>query len=669
MAGTGFPGDLPADADPQPTPGVAPEAKQNWNEWKSRITASRDYIKSTIREGQKNVNRQRQKFFAAQSSVDRMAAPDDFFLSQQKIAQLFYKVPEVQLSAKRPGPDEQAAPLFQAVLNEMLGPDNINVKSAMDEALTDLITAVGYGAFKIGYDATLDDVPQTDPITGDPMSHPVTGELLTQKVLVHEAYRCSHIPPGRMLFQPEFIGSDYDKAGYIGFRFIEDVPPGTPNARTTRLQDDEELLSRPPTESSSSTRTYLIVDAIWFKAALFMDDVKDPEEIWQLEWVQDAPEPRVFEACPYQKFPGFPVKVLTTRYVSDSALPPSDTTITRNLVDAKSIGLTQQLLHRERTLPQNLIDTSRVGPDELAKIEANVQDSFIGMPMPITPDLCAPLMKGALPQETYVLENSIDAMIEKAWSMGANQVGRQTRGSHTATELQIIQTNMDTRLGYEQDKVTVFFLTKLVRCIAALIQQYAPQDGGYVRVLGANGAQALQQWTGTQIQGDFAFSIKINSQLRPDSVADMQRISNWINFSARSPFINQQTNWKLAAEAFGFDPTQLIVQPPPPQPEPPKIALTFTGADLDPAAPQYANVAQILEVQGIKLPPTPSPVMLPGGSSAPQGSPGQGAPALPVNHLTPGTAHEAPVLTKHMDTGKLPGGGAMVHDAVGGKVM
>lgn len=622
--------------------------------WKARLAASREFIKPVLAVGKKNVLRQKQKFFESTPSVDSIAAPDDFFLSQQKIAKIFYKVPEVQLSGKRPE-FEGAAPLAQAVLNEYLDAEHINVKATIDEMLTDLITAVGFGACKIGYNATIVDVPVTDPTTGAPVRDPLTGQPQTQKSLIHEAYECSRIPPGRMLFAPEFIRSDFDTGPYIGFTFIEDVLPGTEHAQTSQITEQDDLLSKPPAEAANTSRTYLIVDAMWFKGSLFNKDVQNPEEIWEFEWVRGAESPRVYRKCPYQKFPGFPVKVLTTRYISDTALPPSDTTITRNIIDAKSLGLSLELIHRMRSLPQNAVDTSRLDGDVLQKLEANVMDAMIGFGMPVTDDLIRPIVKGQLPQEHYALQEQLDRMVAASWSMGASQTGAKERGTHTATELNIVESNMDTRLGYEEDKAAVFFLTKMVRPIAALIQQYAPADGGYVRVLGPDGAMKLQQWTPALIQGDFAFKIKINSQLRPDSQADLKKTTDWVNYSAKSEYVNQMRNWQLAAEAFGFDPAQLIIQPQPrgPVAEPAPIAVQDLILVLASPEPMRTILVQTLIAWKVPFPPETASLL----AAMP-------APPVAPNTLTAGTADEAPVLTKHVDSGELPGGGALVASGV-----
>ena len=54
------------------------------------------------------------------------------------------------------------------------------------------------------------------------------------------------------------------------------------------------------------------------------------------------------------------------------------------------------------------------------------------------------------------------------------------------------------------------------------------------------------------------------------------------------------------------DPDRLTSQPAPTKPEKPKINLTINGKDLDPAAPQYQNIVNVLIAAGIPAIPAPA---------------------------------------------------------------
>jgi hypothetical protein len=373
-----------------------------------------------------------------------------------------------------------------------------------------------------------------------------------------------------------------------------------------------------------------------------------------------AEAPRMHRTHPCANLKGFPIKVLTIRYVSDTAFAPSDSTVTRVLADEVSRGRTQSLLFRDRSMPQNMFDSTQLRQGTVDKIERGDTQGMIGHPGPITEQLVRQINKGETPRESFAFNDVVSRDIERAWGLGANQQGQTTETSRTATELTIIENAKDTRLDYERDKIIAWYCNDLVRDLFALMQHYAEQDQD-VLMTTPEGAQQWLVWNKTAIQGEFAFTIKVNSQLRPDSAAQQKKMLDWVNISAKSPYINQVENWALLAKEFGFDPARMIVQPPRPKPEQARLSVSAVElVTMLPIIQTNPSALALLEANGVNIP----------DEMMQRAAQMQAAAAAPPNALTPGTAPEADILSKHSadETGRLDGGGSMVAELTGARV-
>lgn len=614
--------------------------------WKARIEAGKQSLKTVIEEGKVNVKRLINKPLTTAPNTPVVRVPADWWYSLSKVAQLFYAVPEVQMTGKTE-PSRLTAPIIQSVVNEYLDPEHAHAAACMEEMLMDVCNAVGLACCKVDYKSYTQQIPdESQP------PNPDTGEVAMMDVPVAEKFLIDRFPPGYLLKPAEFHGSDYDKADWIGHKFYEYCEQGTPGA-TNSTDADEDLLTKPASGSSfSSWRRE--GSCIYFRAACFDPTVKDPDQIRMFEWMKGDPRPRLYQDLPHKNYPGFPVKVLMLHYVSDSATPPSDSSVTRHLVDERSHGRTQALIYRDRTMPQVGYDAMRVTKESLNKIEANEAQSFIGFKGPVDRGMFAEIPKGQMSPENYAFDAVVSRDTDKAWAIGDNQSGVSQETGRTATEAALIQRATDTRLTKEQTRVAEFFIHKIVRPFTALLQQYLDTPG-IARVLDdQTQTMQLQQYDNSHLQGSFSFAIKMNSQLRPDAESDQQRFLRFFNLMARSPYMNQIELHRIGCEAFGYNAAKLVTPPPPPHPAPPDIKLsldlpTLMLAQTDPW------LQQLLMSLGVPIPPPP---ML-GAPMTP------GAMPPPAQPLVPGSAPTAPLLNQHAAdiSGKLPGGGAMMPSA------
>lgn len=610
----------PIDPNVLPLPEDGPHAA---TVWRMRITTATGRMKAKILHGRENVLRYQVKHLSQTPADHTVVVPDDYANVEQKKAQLFFQSPEVQLRPTMPGL-EQPALLFQAVLNEQLGPDGADAKSMVGEVLFDLLCPAGFGATEIGYEGTSKpvQVPAMSPEAAALAGMPIEAvPMVDTEQTIHQRYFWERFSPGQLLFPSDFIGSNFDRASWIGRRFRMDAPLARqmfnlqPEQGTeSRVNDDELLLSDPVEGSSERSQTpKLTITKLWYQGRLFDPAVLNPELIRELVFVDGVDDPVVHRDSTYQRFDaygrletgmrGFPIHVLTTRYVSDQALPPSDCDISRVLVDEKSTFRSQMIQQRDRSLPQRWMNTQRAGQEFLDKVKGDPRAAFQAV-IPIDgtgAEVIGEISTARYPRENYTANDYCDRDIGKAWAMGSNQQGTETDTSRTATELSIIQGNTNVRLDYERGKVLEWYV-KGAEKFAALIQLFADETQ-YVSVLGSK-AKGLQPWDKTKIAGRYVFSAKPDSAIRVDAAQERRAALDLYRVTANDPNVRRVELLKGIVQKYGLDPSTVVVeQLPESKPEPPKVSLSISGADLAPTVPQYQACLAILAANGVHINP------------------------------------------------------------------
>lgn len=598
------------------------EGPGSFSFWLKEAKRSEDWLKSiaTKREWDKNT----QAYLTlTERRGDDVVVPKDYANVEQKKALLFFQVPEVTLTAEQPGL-EDAVRVFQAVLNRKLRADEVNAGAMMDEVLFDVLCPAGIGFSKIGYEAEQDGMttiqqPAMDP-AGQPIVDPMTQQPVTMPVempnIVRERYFWNRIPVKAALIPADFHGSDFDQAPWLGWTFTDDLALV---AKRYDLDPDE----LKPSKASEDARIKVDIGPedlsgqrvrgceIWYKTALYHEDVVNGDLYSQLVWFEGMEQPVVARPSPYQRveggrlvggMKGNPIHVLTLRYVSDQAIPPSDAFVSRDLVDELSRGRTDMITQRKRTAPINGYDPARLPVDVVEKIVSGEYQEWVAVPGFNAADQAAgEIRKASFPRENFTFNDYIDRDIQEAWAMGSNQQGLQTKKGQTATEASIQQSATQTRMKREQIQVARWFVAG-VQKLGALLQLFA-DDPDYVEVVGEDGIRSLASWDKTKIQGRFAYSAKPDSTLQLDAAWDKKQAIDEYQMLRQDPLVNPQYLLTRLARRIGADPAQFLAQPQPPKPEPPKPAFSFKGEDLNPAAPQSPIVMEILAQGGVQISP------------------------------------------------------------------
>ena len=640
--------------------------------WLKRITASeekRDRLKSLWKD---NVNRYRGKYLESKPDHDVIVVPKDYANVEQKKAQLFFQSPEVQLTALLPGM-EKTGQLFQAVLNHHLGSSEINAKRMIDEVLFDLLCPAGIGVSVIGYENVVDGVVPLPPAGPQQPMQPGMPSPQPQMVpnIIFERYFWDRISPLNVLIPDDFHGSDYDKAPWLGYKdFIQrehaailyNIPIDLLPSGSTGPEADDLLSSE---EYVTSARSGMLTRyELYYRASVFDPKERNPEQFRKLCLIKGLDRPAAHENCKYQRkdqmgklygMMGNPIHIFALRYVSDSAYPQSDCTVSRLQVDELGKSRTQMLLQRDRNIPQRFVDIQRVGGQATVdKLNRSPYQAWIPV-TGIDDNMVKEVAQARFPRENFEFNQIINKDIDEAWALSATQRAQETDDVRSATEIQKIATASETRMESERNRFLQSYV-KGVEKIAALIQLFADQRS-YVRVVGQDGGSWLQQWDKTMVQGKYAFSIKPDSSIRIDVQQDRRQLMQLYNLLANDPNVARAELTAPLLRKFNFDPERILKPPPPKGPDPPNISFRFGGDELNPAHPAFAIVMEILAQGGIKVSQeaVQAASMQAAQMTLSAAATGQGEPGMDEEHG--GTAQPAKVLNKHQgeETGQMSG--------------
>jgi hypothetical protein len=636
--------------DPNAVVPLPEEGPRSLAYFQQQVKAGTDKRAQYIPEWQINVDRYLGKYLANEPTVDTITVPLDFAFVEQKRALLFYQLPEIQL---RPTREEfaQATPLFQAVVNHYLGPEGVNAAVGFGEALFDALCPAGVMAVKIGYQNYAPLQPMTDPMTGQPAIDPATGQPVMAPVPVWEQYFLSRLSPSSLILPAGWTGSNYDRSPWIAHNFdldaavaerTYDIEPST--LMTSSAKQDTSLNQQEAGRSDTTASSRVKGIELWYLASTF-DPSAHPEAVWQLVWLEGMETPLVHRPSPYQRpgpnggylgMCGYPIHVSALRYVSDSAYPPSDCQVSRPQIDELSRSRTQMIQQRARAIPLRWVDKGRATPDEVNKIVTGEVQGVV----PVDGngnEIIGQVAMAQWPRENFAFNDIVMRDAEREWGMDADmQTGAGGDGTKTATEISVTQQASNVRMAAERAKVLTW-IVGAAKKLAALVQLFADEPD-YVAILGQDGSQRLQSWDKTQIAGEFVFFARPDAALKQDAQADRKQSVDLYQFLANDPNVNRQALLTSVLLRHNLDPATILTQPPPPKPEQPKIALSFKGEDLNPFAPQYANVYAILTAVG---------------------APGLSPPAPAVNPAHGGAVAPVEPLSKHavQQSGQLPGGG------------
>jgi hypothetical protein len=589
--------------------------------------------------------------------------------TEQKKDTIFYRSPDLILTPLFPlqdvtiGPDgqqhtaEDIVSIKQAILKAKLGAGGVDLKWLANELLFDILQVSGCGPSYIAYEC--DKVPVPDPMTGEPV--PVT---------IHEEWTWRKFSSKKLLIPHDWRSQRYDDAPWMGFQGVkplalakqEGLVPADFEPNATR---DEHVFDTPQTGGvmrEAGTGQLLEFVELWYRPAVIDGSVTHRQLQRRLVLVRGLETPAKHVKSPYQSLDpnsgrltadsmeGYPIHVVTLRDMPDAAYVPSDAQMTDPLVRQMNRWVSQDIKMRDANIPKFLYD-HRI-KTALEILASGDEGDGAGVDASI---LAAGIDRviAQLPRLEKAMSDiqgraAIEQKINETLALGPNQSGTTNDKVLSATEISTAQATSNVRTSAEQDR----FMSQIlqgVRKYDSLLQRFATEQD-YVSWVGRDGSKKLTMWDQTLIAGRYAYDIAPDSQLKIDAAQKRAQDLQYANLVSNAPETNRAEVLREAARDFGKDPSRMVQPPPPKQAEPPKVALSFTGADMS-----NPVVLDILTKLGVQVDPAAIQTMLQmthGGMVAP----GAGTGNVIGSQPTPGIGGAPPQTGPHHALEGTPGG-------------
>lgn len=609
---------------------------------------------------QRNVDERRGKASDEASDEGRSMVPIDWTVTKTKSAQLFSQMPAVRLSPKH-AQYAEAVPVFAKVVNDLA--THANVEAVMTESLADCINAAGIGAAIVRYEALREMVerPAVDTAMLPPGMQPAAGAIPMAKVnrITSRRFCVDRISPADLLWPKGFRRSDWDKAPWLGHTCRDQWAKAK---RLLGLKDEDkdkiiganrkrsESLANKTDADRKVEEDLVEYDEVFYYRYLYHEDEKYYDSIQRVVFVCGMDEPVINEPWKGQRFDEqtgayvgvcvLPIRILTLSYISDEAIPPSDSAIIRPLVKELQQSRQDMKDQRKQSRPLRWFDVDKVDPTMVRDL---VNGTWQGMIPTIGngDKALGEVARSSYPRENHEFDEIYKRDIQEAVSVGPNQSGQYATGERSASEAQIVQQSFQTEIGFQRAKVASYFVG-VMEVLAGLWCLYGVvEPTGIGAAIGPDGAKRLESWDRQRINQKFVFDVRADSTVRLDAQQLLGQLTSTLNVTAQSGFINPKPLIKRILELNGIDPAEVLVDPTPKGPEPPKISYSFKGEDLanplvlaiinqSGQGPTAEGIALAKQQQAALFEPSVGGGGEPGGGGGPEGPAGAAPGDFPV---------------------------------------
>lgn len=549
-----------------------------------------------------------------------------------KLGQLFYRAPELLLTARDPSllnaemPNPMSVPgqpplpplkmedivsIKQQVLHMKMGKDGIKSDRLHDELLFDVLAWAGFGASKLGYRCDFKIIQQ--PVMGpDPNYNPNAmgsmlgigtpppqpamvpqmgpdGKPITQSVPVpvYEEWYWRRFSPKKALWNDDLRSTRFDEdATWMGMEFFMSPRAamktlGLTEEEVAKATSDDRLHEYSEDGDAKSPGLVHGVE-IFCKASIFTDEVH-PQAMNHLILIEGIPErPVVWRPSPDQDFDpngrltkdsliGFPIRILTIRDLADSPFPICDSGFTNSEIKQLSTWARQSIQIRDAAIGKYFYDTGAFDEQEVIKMK----DAEIGAYIGVQSGLLAGGSDKIFCTTAQIHNTQDDYRGQQLIQANINEtlgISANGAGSFTDTVRSATESaNVQSNMAGRNDKElsrTTDHWLDGARMIDQLLMRYATEQD-YVEITGVDGAKRIQMWNNALISGRFLYDIAPDSSLRVDTARDFELDAKHWNLVAKSPLTNQEYLLRRMARRRGLDPAK-AVYPKSSIPPPPK---------------------------------------------------------------------------------------------------
>lgn len=604
----------------------------------------------------------------------------DWYLTKAKVANLFSQLPKVQGTHEQ---DQFQAAVFPFVkqLNYEIGEKRANLRIAMKEALQDVVNASGIGAIMVDYIQRTETVPVPamdttgiDPRLVDAAIQRGLMPMEDSEQTVSDAMLAFRISPMDLIWPADFVGSDFDNGDLVGYKGrlspsdaqhafdLTDEQLAVAQSTNPGERDDN-LRVDAKADGARAANRKIVFNRMFYWRHRFDKTEKHLKAIWEIVFVEGIKKPVVHRPWNGQEYDEekrtyvgackFPVRIGTIDYVSDNPIVPSTSEAARPQVNDLRRSRSQLFQNRARSTPLRWYDVNRVGLEIQAQLNDGTFQGFI----PTNGDgsrAVGEIARASYPAEDLSFDQTTHGDLMEMWGLNAMAMGNPIGGRKNKAEIGGIQQGFATNIGAERLEVTQWFLS-IVEVVAGFTALYSDFN-----MLTQAQFEAMDQaWDRGHILHDLVLNIRPNSMVVQDANARMQQLSNFLNLTVKSGYVNPKPLIVEMAELSDIDPATVIIDPAPKQPDEPQVSFRVSGKDdlMNPLVvamlmkgnrmPDVQTINKAKELLHMAADPNPSPEPAPPGGPGPGGPGGPGAPPAPgmLPAGAPGVPHPADAET------------------------
>ena len=629
--------------------------KARTKKFKHAVETTKQYRRKLVHSWQLSVDYRRGKPFASQSDEDRVSVPLDWALTKQKESQLFSQVPAVRVNHPPNTIADDALPWvhpFETRLNDTI--ITAGIESAMNEIIPDCINAAGIGVAIVAREAITEtvNIPAVDLSMLPPeVLQQVTASgimpdgtevpMIPTPRVIDSRYTVSRISPADFLWPLGFTGSDFDQAPWVGRSGRASWAEA--KRRFTGLTDEDKdsvvghnktsldkIVQMDASDKGDEDEDIVSFDEIFFKSAYYDPEAKSFSAIHHMVFVEGKEDPVVDEPWQGQRQEEtgvlvgsmkYPIRALTLAYITDEPIPPSDSAIGRPQVDEINKARTQMIRQRERSIPIRWFDVNRVDPAIQYGLMRGTWQGMIPV-QGIGTNVIGEIARAGMGQENFMFDRIAKNDLNESWQVGMGMWGQDVE---TKAEVQAVGAGMDIRVARERAKVGKFFvgISEVLGGLVSIFEDPASFGEGFTPVI----SRAL------------AYSILADSTVLLDSNQRLKKLMDFINFTAKSGWVDIAPVLREIATLSGLDPAVVIKPPKPKDPVEPNMSFRMTGTEdmMNPLmlafmiktgqAPDEALIEQAKKLIAASVTPPPVPPM---EGMGPMGPEGPQMPPLPM---------------------------------------
>lgn len=304
--------------------------------------------------------------------------------------------------------------------------------------------------------------------------------------------------------------------------------------------------------------------------------------------------------------------------------------------------------NRERSVPARWYDSNRIDHILGAQLQRGVVQGWI--PTNGAGDRAlGEIARASYPSEDFTFDQMTKNDLIESWGLDATMLGMK-EGRMPATQATAGQQARAARIGRERNRVSKWFLS-ICECLAGLMVLYSD----FPSLTEQEKTQMQQVWDQKHIVHEIVLKIRPNSAVVQEPQARVQQLTQYLNMTVKSGYVNPKPIITEITEWSDIDPSEVVVDPKPKEPDEPSISWRLTGKDdlHDPVVAaffmKHKQMPSPEEIENAKKMLLAAQQPLQPESPAPEGAGENGAPSAahppaagggPVQGAPNGEAHE-----------------------------